>query len=92
MEGTYLTARAWLRGIKAHAGEELRNVCLIIVGSESGSFGERGNADYASTKSAVQFGMVQSLMADAVRVHPKARYVAPILVEYCRKDNCSIRS
>ena len=75
VEGTFLTARAWLRGVKAHAGEELRNVSLIIVGSESGTFGERGNADYASSKSAVQFGMVQSLMADAARVSPGARYV-----------------
>ena len=76
VDGTFLTARAWLRGIKAHAVEELRNVSLIIVGSESGAFGERGNADYASSKSAVQFGMVQSLMADAARVFPRARYVA----------------
>lgn len=75
VDGTFLTARAWLRTIKAHASEELRNVSLIIVGSESGTFGERGNADYASSKSAVQFGMVQSLMADAARVYPRARYV-----------------
>ena len=75
VDGTFLTARAWLRGIKAHAGEELNNVSLIIVGSESGTFGERGNADYASSKSAVQFGMVRSLMADAARLYPRARYV-----------------
>ena len=41
VEGTFLTARAWLRGIKQHASEDLPNVSLIIVGSESGSFGER---------------------------------------------------
>ena len=75
VDGTFLTARAWLRGIKAHAGEELKNVSLIIVGSESGTFGERGNADYASSKSAVQGGLVRSLMADAARVYPGARYV-----------------
>lgn len=73
VEGTFLTARAWLRGIKQHASEEPRNVSLIIVGSESGSFGERMNADYASSKSALQFGMVQSLKADAARVYPRAR-------------------
>ena len=75
VDGTFLTARAWLRGIKAHAGEELRNVSLVIVGSESGTFGERGNADYAGSKSAVQFGLVRSLMADAARVYEGARYV-----------------
>ena len=75
VEGTFLTARAWLRGIKAHKDEDLRNVSLVIVGSESGTFGERGNADYASSKSAIQFGLVQSLKGDVVRIYPRARSV-----------------
>lgn len=109
--GTFLTAREWLRGIKAHIleswrgegqgeaqgdeGQEQRmpaqqedvvqraemaderpdvnaiglgNVNLIIVGSESGSFGERGNPDYATSKSAVQGGLLRSLAADVGRV------------------------
>jgi NAD(P)-dependent dehydrogenase (short-subunit alcohol dehydrogenase family) len=77
VEGTFLTARTWLRQLRdfSQTGkqEELENVGLIIVGSESGHFGERGNADYASGKSAVQFGLVRSLMGDAVRVWPNAR-------------------
>ena len=76
VEGTFLTARTWLRQIKAHAKVgETKNVGLIIVGSESGHFGVRGNADYASGKSAVQFGMVQSLTGDVARVFPGARSV-----------------
>ena len=70
VEGTFLTARTWLRQLRDYAElegtEELRNVGLIIVGSESGYFGERGNADYASGKSAVQVGLVKSLMGDVV--------------------------
>ena len=73
VEGTFLTARAWLREVKQYANDKCRNVGLIIIGSESGWFGERGNADYASGKSAVQVGLVQSLKGDAVRVFPGAR-------------------
>ncbi|KAE9380505.1 NAD(P)-binding protein [Stipitochalara longipes BDJ] len=83
VEGTFLTARTWLRQLREYslAGrkEEFRNVGLIIVGSESGHFGERSNADYASGKSAVQFGLVRSLMGDVNRVWEGARVnaVAP---------------
>jgi NAD(P)-dependent dehydrogenase (short-subunit alcohol dehydrogenase family) len=79
VEGTFLTARAWLRQLRDYAASlkegnhRLENVGLIIVGSESGHFGERGNADYASGKSAVQYGLVKSLMGDVVRVYPTAR-------------------
>ena len=73
VEGTFLTARTWLRQIKAHATPSTRNVSLVIIGSESGWFGERTNADYASGKSAVQVGLVQSLKADIGRIHAGAR-------------------
>lgn len=77
VEGTFLTARTWLRQLrecsKMHEAAKLKNVSLIIVGSESGRFGERGNADYAAGKSAVQGGLLQSLMADAARIWPGAR-------------------
>jgi hypothetical protein len=62
--------RDFSKNDKAH---ELKNVSLIIVGSESGWFGERSNADYAAGKSAVQVGLLKSLMADAARVWPGAR-------------------
>ncbi|KAI4237586.1 MAG: hypothetical protein L6R40_005877 [Gallowayella cf. fulva] len=78
VEGTMLTAKWWMRQIK-HTTPDTTNVSLIIVGSESGHFGERMNADYASGKSAVQVGLVQSLKGDVPRVFPGARVnaVAP---------------
>jgi NAD(P)-dependent dehydrogenase (short-subunit alcohol dehydrogenase family) len=83
VEGTFLTAKIWLRQLREHAkvdkAQVLRNVGLIIVGSESGHFGERGSADYASGKSAVQGGLVRSLMGDVSRIWRSARVnaVAP---------------
>lgn len=73
VEGTFLTARAWLRQVRAHAVLDTRNIALVIVGSESGWHGERSAPDYACAKSAVQVGLVQSLKGDVVRVHPRAR-------------------
>lgn len=70
--GTFLTARTWLKQMKAQV-LPLANVSLIMVGSESGLFGERGNADYASSKSAVQGGLLHSLQADVPRTVPGAR-------------------
>jgi NAD(P)-dependent dehydrogenase (short-subunit alcohol dehydrogenase family) len=73
--GTFLTARTWLRGLRELERDAVpkQNLALIMVGSESGHFGERSNADYAAAKSAVQVGLLQSLRADAPRVHPNAR-------------------
>jgi NAD(P)-dependent dehydrogenase (short-subunit alcohol dehydrogenase family) len=94
VEGTFLTARAFLRQLRDRVGhlresekgaqgeskeeidDDMKNVSLIIIGSESGTFGERGNADYAAGKSAVQGGLVQSLAGDIARVWPRGRYVA----------------
>jgi len=58
VEGTFLTARTFLRQLRDRVAKSLYeqdsainkmdNVSLIIIGSESGLFGERGNADYAT--------------------------------------------
>jgi hypothetical protein len=46
---------------------------LIVVGSESDHFEERRNADYASGKSAVQCGLVKSMIGNVARVWPCER-------------------
>lgn len=65
--------------------EDLKNVGLVIVGSENGHFGERGNADYVSGKSAVQIGLVRSLMGEVVRVWPGPGELSA-MYEYCNAD------
>jgi hypothetical protein len=54
---------------------KMDNVSLIIIGNDSGLFGERGNADYAAGKSVVQGGLLKSLMSDLVRIWPRGRHV-----------------
>jgi NAD(P)-dependent dehydrogenase (short-subunit alcohol dehydrogenase family) len=84
--GTWLTAREWVRGLKnleVEAAPEGFNPCLIIIGSESGHFGERSNAEYSLAKSAVQGGLLMSLRAEVPHVWRGARVnvVAPGPVE-----------
>jgi 3-oxoacyl-[acyl-carrier protein] reductase len=74
LTATFLTARAFLRGVarRGHGN-------LVLVGSTAGLFGEAGHADYAAAKSAVLHGLLLSLKNEIVRVAPLARVnaVAP---------------
>jgi NAD(P)-dependent dehydrogenase (short-subunit alcohol dehydrogenase family) len=83
VEGTFLTARTWLRQVKKLAEPETRNVSLVVIGSETAQMGVTGNADYSAGKAAVQIGLVQYLKTDVVRIHPRARVnaVAPGAVD-----------
>jgi len=59
INGTFITCQRWLRSIRNAAKDperasKLRNVSLVIMGSESGRFGVRTMAAYAAGKSAVQ--------------------------------------
>lgn len=56
----------WLTHIKGLA--EPKNVSLIIIGSEAGVLGVPGNADYAASKSAIQYGLMLSLAPEARKV------------------------
>ncbi|KAF4996918.1 hypothetical protein FDECE_12241 [Fusarium decemcellulare] len=80
--GTFITAKAWLsrlqsgmEALKTNAPEAPgpKNISLIIIGSEAGILGVPGNADYAASKSAVQYGLTLSLAPDAANIHPRAR-------------------
>lgn len=94
--GTWLTARAWFQGLRQAKQDGIalaQHPNLIIIGSESGHFGERANVEYSLAKSAVQGGLLMSLRAEAPRVWPGARVnvVAPGPVETDRwYDECKL--
>ena len=88
VNGTFMTCQRWLRSIRSaatdpQAASQLRNVSLVIIGSESGRFGVRTMAAYAAGKSAVQYGLLYSLAQDAPRLFSRARVnaVAPGAVD-----------
>ncbi len=88
INGTFMTCQRWLRSVREAASypeqrSKLRNVSLVIMGSEAGRYGVRTNAAYAAGKSAVQVGLLKSLAQDAPRIYSKARVnaVAPGAVD-----------
>jgi 3-oxoacyl-[acyl-carrier protein] reductase len=74
LTATFLTARAFLRGLDADG-----HGALVLVGSTAGRFGEAGHADYAAAKAAIQGGLLLSLKNEAARLGPRVRVnaVAP---------------
>ncbi|KIW12073.1 hypothetical protein PV08_09347 [Exophiala spinifera] len=79
VDGTFLTCRAWLRALREHATPETKNISAVIFGSEAGRFGVADCAPYATSKAAIQYGLVKSLARDAVNINSKCRInaVAP---------------
>lgn len=79
VDGTFLTCRAWLRGIRGFATPHTKNISAVVFGSEAGRFGVPSCAAYAASKAAIQVGLVKSLARDAVSIDPRCRVnaVAP---------------
>ncbi len=74
LTATFLTARAFLRGLVGTGAG-----ALVLVGSTAGRFGEAGHADYAAAKAAIQGGLLLSLKNEVARLGPRVRVnaVAP---------------
>lgn len=71
--GTLSTARVFLRAL-ARTGprEDGRGASLLLVGSTSGRFGERGHAEYSASKAALR-GLLPSLKNEIVALDPAGR-------------------
>ncbi len=67
--GTIWTARAFLRGLCTHPGQD---ACLILIGSTSARFGERGHAEYSASKAAF-YGLLRTLKNEIVALDPTGR-------------------
>jgi NAD(P)-dependent dehydrogenase (short-subunit alcohol dehydrogenase family) len=58
---------------KRRESEALETGNIILIGSTSGLFGERGHIDYSCSKSAMMYGMLKTLKNEIVQVVPKGR-------------------
>ena len=82
VRGTFLTIKHFLKSVERmqnESGKELQNVAVVVTGSECGVFGQAGHVEYASGKSALQYGLVRTVKNEIVRLNGKARInaVAP---------------
>ncbi len=71
--GSVFTARAFLASL-ARRGPRTdgQGASLVFVGSTAGRFGEKGHADYAASKSALE-GLMRTLKNEIVDLDPYAR-------------------
>jgi NAD(P)-dependent dehydrogenase (short-subunit alcohol dehydrogenase family) len=82
VRGTFLTIKHFLKSVEksqAENGEDVKNVSVVVTGSECGVFGQAGHVEYASGKSGLQYGLVKTVKNEIVRLNGKARInaVAP---------------
>ncbi|CAE7193437.1 hypothetical protein HRS9139_08922 [Pyrenophora teres f. teres] len=82
VRGTFLTIKHFLKSIETAqlaTGEEVKNVSVVVTGSECGVFGQAGHVEYASGKAGLQYGLVKTVKNEVVRLNRKARInaVAP---------------
>ncbi|TKX18493.1 hypothetical protein C1H76_9282 [Elsinoe australis] len=82
VRGTFLTIKHFLLCAKFHQdkhGELIKNLSVVVTGSECGKFGQAGHSEYASGKAGLQYGLVLTVKNEIVRLNPKARInaVAP---------------
>ncbi|KAL3294521.1 SET domain-containing protein 5 [Colletotrichum asianum] len=95
--GTFITAKAWLSHIPRTDGSSLghlnsdRNFSLIIIGSEAGIMGVPGNPDYASSKSAVQYGLIIMGYDCGFDIYPQLEATERNIEKYERFRNAIIR-
>ena len=80
LTGSFLCARSFLAQV---VPSFVYAPSICIVGSTAGKYGEASHADYASSKSALQYGFTLSLKNEIVRRHPRGRVnaVAPGWIE-----------
>ncbi|TFK84441.1 NAD(P)-binding protein [Polyporus arcularius HHB13444] len=79
LTSSFLVAREYLRGLEKASEAQKEKAAIILIGSTAGKFGEAGHADYASTKSAMMYGLCLSLKNEIVDIAPRGRVnvVAP---------------
>lgn len=71
--GAMWTAREFLRGLAADGPRpDGHGACLLFTGSTAGRFGERGHADYATSKAALR-GLMLTLKNEIVSLDPYGR-------------------
>ncbi|KAI8934265.1 hypothetical protein NX059_009007 [Plenodomus lindquistii] len=82
VRGTFLTIKHFLKSVEKaqkSSGSEVKNVSVVVTGSECGVFGQAGHVEYASGKAGLQYGLVKTVKNEIVRLNSKARInaVAP---------------
>lgn len=90
----FLAARGFFRNLIRYPGED---AAIVFIGSTAGAIGEADYQDYASTKSAISYGLVKSLRVEIQRYARRGRvnavnpgWCATPMVEEILKDSQTV--
>ncbi|KAJ1719137.1 hypothetical protein LPJ53_006045 [Coemansia erecta] len=77
LTGSFLVIREYMQQLVRYKVTE--NVAVVLVGSVTGKLGQGNHADYATTKAAMEGGLMMSLKNEIVQICPHGRVntVAP---------------
>ncbi|KAJ2788100.1 hypothetical protein GGI15_000121 [Coemansia interrupta] len=77
LTGSFLVLREYMQQLVRYKVRE--NVAVVLVGSVAGKIGQVSHADYATTKTAMEGGLMMSLKNEIVQICPHGRVntVAP---------------
>lgn len=73
LTGPFLLCREYLKALRSAPETTKDTANIIFIGSTAGKFGEAGHGDYASTKSALMYGLTPTLKNEIVRIAPRGR-------------------
>lgn len=73
LDGSFLLVRSFLSALSSASDKVKEPASICFIGSTAGKFGEHDHGDYASTKSALMYGLVPTLKNEIVRIAPKGR-------------------
>ncbi|KAJ7716587.1 NAD-P-binding protein [Mycena maculata] len=73
LTASFLVAREYLRQLETAPEVLKEKASILFVGSTAGKYGEAGHADYASSKSALMYGLTLSLKNEIVKIAPRGR-------------------
>ncbi|KAJ2788099.1 hypothetical protein GGI15_000120 [Coemansia interrupta] len=80
LTGSFLVLREYLKQLEKYQVQD--NVSVVFVGSVVAKIGQAFHADYATTKSALEGGLMMSLKNELVKIAPRGRVntVAPAYI------------
>lgn len=73
LDGSFLLCREYLHRLRGKPSQILDPASICFIGSTAGKFGEADHGDYASTKSALMYGLTTTLKNEIIRIAPKGR-------------------
>ncbi|KAG0701086.1 NAD(P)-binding protein [Suillus ampliporus] len=73
LTSSFLVSREYLRHLRSATDSVKDKASIVLIGSTSGKYGEANHGDYATSKSAMMYGLTMTLKSEIVKIAPRGR-------------------